>query len=140
MSNHTQLLDHVTLIPWIFLEIFTSGRYHKDMKILKILAPNSKHFRIYNIFLVASADILNPTFSLITSVSNNVWKFTGVYFLTQEIQNGIEIALNLLVLSYRKILSKFNIHYISVKEKDLALLLSNFLSLDHTVSNIIKLM
>ena len=25
-----------------FLEIFTSGRYHRDMKILKILASNSK--------------------------------------------------------------------------------------------------
>ena len=33
-----------------FLEIFTSGRYHRDMKILKILASNSKHFKIYGIF------------------------------------------------------------------------------------------
>ena len=36
----------------------------------------------------ASDDILNTTFSLITSVSNNLWswKFTRVCFLTQEIQ------------------------------------------------------
>ena len=36
----------------------------------------------------ALASILNTTFSLITFVSNNLssWKFTGVYFLTQEIQ------------------------------------------------------
>ena len=33
-----------------FLEIFTSGRYHRDMKILKILASNSKQFRVYRIF------------------------------------------------------------------------------------------
>ena len=50
MSNHTKFLDHVTLISWIFLEIFTSSRYHRDMKALKILASNSKHFRIYGIF------------------------------------------------------------------------------------------
>ena len=28
-----------------FLEIFTSGRYHRDMKILKILASNSKQLK-----------------------------------------------------------------------------------------------
>ena len=33
-----------------FLEIFTSGRYHRDMKIRKILAFNSKRFRVYGIF------------------------------------------------------------------------------------------
>ena len=33
-----------------FLEIFTSGRYHRDMTILKILATNSKWFRVYGIF------------------------------------------------------------------------------------------
>ena len=34
-----------------FLEIFTSGRYHRDTKILKILlASNSKRFRVYGIF------------------------------------------------------------------------------------------
>ena len=32
------------------LEIVTSGRYHKDMKILKILVSNSKRFRVYGIF------------------------------------------------------------------------------------------
>ena len=33
-----------------FLEIFTSGRYHRDMKILEILASNTKRFRVYGIF------------------------------------------------------------------------------------------
>ena len=33
-----------------FLEIFTSGRYHRDMKTLKILVSNSKRFRVYGIF------------------------------------------------------------------------------------------
>ena len=33
-----------------FLEIFNSGRYHREMKILKILTSNSKRFRVYCIF------------------------------------------------------------------------------------------
>ena len=33
-----------------FSEPFTSGRYHRDMKILKILASNSRQFRVYRIF------------------------------------------------------------------------------------------
>ena len=33
-----------------FCEIFTSGRYHRDMKALKILTSNSKYFRIYGTF------------------------------------------------------------------------------------------
>ena len=37
-------------LPNAFLEIFTSSRYHRDMKILKILASNTKPFRIYGIF------------------------------------------------------------------------------------------
>ena len=33
-----------------FLEIFTSVRYHGDLKILKILASNSNGFKVYGIF------------------------------------------------------------------------------------------
>ena len=34
-----------------FFEIFTSsGRYHRDMEILKILASNSERLRFYGIF------------------------------------------------------------------------------------------
>ena len=50
MSNHTKFLEHVTLISSIFFEIFTTGRYHKDIKALKMLASNSKCFRIYDTF------------------------------------------------------------------------------------------
>ena len=56
MSN-TKFLNHVTLISSVFFvfflkkKTFTSGRYHRDMKTLEILASNSKHFRIYGIFL-----------------------------------------------------------------------------------------
>ena len=32
-----------------FFEIFASGRCHTDIKILKILASNSKRFRFYDI-------------------------------------------------------------------------------------------
>ena len=70
----------------------------------------------------ASADILNTTFSLITSVSNNLSEFSRVCFLTQKIQKGHrDCPKNLLVLSCKEILSKFTIQYTSVKEKDLAL-------------------
>ena len=33
-----------------FLETFTSGSYDRDLKILKILASNSKRVRVYVIF------------------------------------------------------------------------------------------
>ena len=33
-----------------FLEIFSSGKYHRDMTILKLLGSNSKWFRVYGIF------------------------------------------------------------------------------------------
>ena len=47
MLNHP---GHVILtLIFFFFEIFTSGRYHRDMTILKILASNSKWFRFYGI-------------------------------------------------------------------------------------------
>ena len=39
-----------------FLEFFTSGRYHRDMKILNILASNSKRLRVYGIFKTLQID------------------------------------------------------------------------------------
>ena len=33
-----------------FLKTFTSGRYQRDITILKILASDSKRFRVYGIF------------------------------------------------------------------------------------------
>ena len=33
-----------------FFEIFTSSKYHRDMKILKVLASDSKWFRFYGIY------------------------------------------------------------------------------------------
>ena len=69
-----------------FFEIFTSSRYHRDMKALKILASISKHFRIYVIFKNSKLVCLGWHFKynlyLVTSVSNNLWswKFTGVCF------------------------------------------------------------
>ena len=46
MLNHP---GHVTLTSLIYLEIFTIDRYHRDMRILKILTYNSKQFRVYGI-------------------------------------------------------------------------------------------
>ena len=39
-----------------FLEIFTYGSYDRDMKILKILASNSKQVRVYGIFKKSQID------------------------------------------------------------------------------------
>ena len=41
---------HVTLTSWTFLNIFNGARYHRNTKILKILASNFKRFRFYGIF------------------------------------------------------------------------------------------
>ena len=70
-----------------FFEIFTSGRYHRKIKALKILSFNFKHSRIYGTFnkwQCSSADTSDTTFSLITSFSNNIWpwKCTKECFLT----------------------------------------------------------
>ena len=46
MLNHP---GHVTLTLYFF-KISTSGRYHRDLNIPKILASNSKRFRFYVIF------------------------------------------------------------------------------------------
>ena len=40
-ARHPYLID--------FLEIFTRGRYHRDPKIVNMLAFNSKEFRVYGI-------------------------------------------------------------------------------------------
>ena len=45
-----------------FFEIFTSGRYHRDMKALKTLASKSKHFRIYGTFNKWKIGVLQLTF------------------------------------------------------------------------------
>ena len=39
-----------------FLEIFTSDRYHRDIKIMKILASNSKQFTGYGFFKKLQTD------------------------------------------------------------------------------------
>ena len=49
MSNHKSFRN-MSPLPHGFFEVSTSGRYHKNMKILKTLASNSKYFRIYGVF------------------------------------------------------------------------------------------
>ena len=90
-SCHPYLMD--------FFEIFIGGRYHRDMKALKILASNSKHSRIYGIFLkngklVCLGCQFKCYFFLDDFVSNNLWswKCTGVCFFTQETQKWHRIC------------------------------------------------
>ena len=56
-----------------FLEIFTSGRYHRDMKILKILASNSKRFRVYDIFKKLQIDDDHQEDRQIQQFLDNFW-------------------------------------------------------------------
>ena len=97
-----------------FFEIFISGRYHTDMKILKILASNSKQIRFYGIFekwqigtRCTPADI-----------------FLVNVFLKQPLVLKIHLDFFdsrnpkiLLVLSYTQTLSKFTMQYVSVKKR-----------------------
>ena len=60
-TGHPYLMD--------IFDIFTSGRYHRDMKILKTLTSKSKHFRFHGSFKKwqfdtgpAPADSLNTIF------------------------------------------------------------------------------
>ena len=54
------------------LEIFASGRYHRDTKILKILASNSKWFRVYGNFKKFQIDDYNggPPNTTISSITS----------------------------------------------------------------------
>ena len=139
MSNHAKVLDHVTLISKIFLkfslgiiEIWKRWKYYP-------LTPRISEFMVLliNVKLVRSTDILNTTSSLITSVSNNLcsYKFTRVCFLTHEIQKWHCHCLKTywfwaIEKSYQNLL--FNIRCGTI--------VSNFVFLNHNVSNIIKLM
>ena len=83
-----------------FLKIFTIGRYHRDMKILKVLASNSKRFRVYGIFKKRQIDDdregrLNTTISWITSVkvTSGLKNSPGYVFWLGKLKNDIEIAL-----------------------------------------------
>ena len=55
-----------------FLEIFTSVRYPKEMKVLKILTSNSKWFRVYDIFkkLQVDDDKKGPPDTTISSITS----------------------------------------------------------------------
>ena len=85
-----------------FFEIFTSARYHRDMKILKILASNSKRFTFYGIFKTWQIDrrgradppkyyIFLDNFCLKQPL---VLKLPlGVFFWLKKLKKDIEIAL-----------------------------------------------
>ena len=124
-----------------FFEIFTSGRYHSDMKILKILASNASIWEFMVFFKNSKLLCLEWHFRYYVFVDNFcskqplVSKFhQGMFLDSKNLKMTSKLSYCLLVLSYRKIQLKFIIQCISVKEKDVALFL------DHTVSNIINLM
>ena len=119
----------------VFFLIFTSRRYHRDMKALKIVASNLLEFMIFlkmtNWF--ASADILNTTFSLKFLFQRTYGLDNSLDMLSDSGNSKItsKFSQNLLVLRYRKVLSKIIFQYKSVKQNDMALQLSSFLFLDY---------
>ena len=82
-----------------FLEIFTSVRYHGDMKILKILDTNSNRFTNYGIFKkwqvdedsgIAKYNIFLDNFYLKNS---GLKDFPGYVFWLKKLKNDIKTAL-----------------------------------------------
>ena len=55
------------------LEIFASGTYDRDMKILKILASNSKQFRVYGIIKTLQIDDDNGRTTKYKNLSDNFY-------------------------------------------------------------------
>ena len=128
MSNHTKFLGHVTLISWIFskfspvvgiIEIQKCWKYYPltpSNSEFMVLLINNKivclgwHFKYYFFF---------DNFCFKQSVVLKThW---GMFFNSRNSKLTSKLPSNLLLLSYRKIISKFTIQYISVKEKYVAL-------------------
>ena len=93
-SCHHYLMD--------FSEIFTSERYHRDMKALKILASNSKHFRICGTLINDKLVCLGwhfkyyfffDNFCFKQSLVLKIWKFIEYFFWLKKFKNDIEIPL-----------------------------------------------
>ena len=55
-------------------ETFTSGRYYRGMKALKILACNSKHFRIYGNFKKWKIGVPRMKFEILLFFDNFCFK------------------------------------------------------------------
>ena len=70
-------------------EVFDSGRYYRDMKILKILVSNSKRFRFYDIFKQWQIDDrvrAHPNTTYYIKITFGSESFTWICFLTQDTQ------------------------------------------------------
>ena len=85
-----------------FLEIFTSGRYHRDMTLLKILASNSNWFRVYGIFKKWQIDddrgggqILHFLRYLLLKITSGLKNSPWYLFLIKKLKNDIKVALKL---------------------------------------------
>ena len=106
-----------------FFGVFTSGRYHRDMKIVKMLAPNSKQFRFSGIFKKWQNDDRGGRGKYYIFLDNYCLKQPlalkiplGMFFDSRNSKMTSKLPKNLLVLSYWQILSKFAMRYISVKK------------------------
>ena len=129
MINHP---EHDTLSSWIFYKVlpvvFTSSRYHRDMKILKILAFNSKRFRFMEFFKNDKLMMIEWGGKILQFLSNLSLKWSpvlkialGMFFDSRNSKMTSKLPYKLLGLSYRQILSNFTMQYIFVKKRDVAL-------------------
>ena len=77
----SSIIQGMSPYPMDFLEIFTSGRYLRDTKILKILASDFKWFRVYGISkkLQIKYPFLNHTF--LNTINLIWWKNELRFFL-----------------------------------------------------------
>ena len=85
-----------------FLEISTNGRYHRDMKILKILAFISKRFRVYGIFKKLQIDdykgggvhqIQQFFRQHLLKITSGLKNSAGYFSFFKKLKNDIKIAL-----------------------------------------------
>ena len=95
----------------LFLKFLLVVRYHRDMKILKILVSNFKHFRIYGTFLkMANWHWTCPGshFKYFIFFDNFCFKqplvliYLGMFFDSRNSKMASQLLLNLLVLGCRQ--------------------------------------
>ena len=83
------------------LEIFACAKYDRDMKILKILASNSKQFRVYGIFKKWQIDddrggsqIQHFLRLLLLKITSGLKNYPAYVFWLMKLKNDIKVALN----------------------------------------------
>ena len=124
-----------------FFEFSTNGRYHRDMKILKVLASNSKQFRVYGIFKNGKLMMIGEGTAKYCIFLNNLCLTSGLknspgyVFSLRKLKNDIKIALNYWYWAIGKPIKIYHAVYICEK-KDVALQLSKVFFNSNLLNNL----